>query len=92
MYLAGLGYWQFFNLAIDFQIHQIPKLKWSPKFTKNLLVYGTVGVGKKFPFCFRSTIVLRCERTLNYGVKSLLCSRIAYRFYGFNCGKIFEHL
>ena len=52
----------------------------------------TVGVRKKFPFRFRSTFVLRCERTLNYGVKSLLRSHPAYRFYGFDRGKFFERL
>jgi len=53
---------------------------------------ATVAVKKKFPFRLRATIVLRCERTLNYGVKSLLRSRLAYRFYGFDRGKFFEHL
>jgi len=52
----------------------------------------TVGVRKKFLFRFRSTIVLRCERTLNYGVKPLLRSRVAYCFYGFDRGKFFERL
>jgi len=42
---------------------------------------ATVGVRKKFPFRFRSMFVLWCERTLNYGEKSLLRSRTAYRLY-----------
>jgi len=53
---------------------------------------NTVGVRKKLPFRFHSTIVLQYEHTLNYGVKSLLHSRVAYRFYGFDRGKYFERL
>jgi len=43
----------------------------------------TVGIRKRFPFRFHSMVILWCEHTLNYGVKSLLRSRKAYHFYGF---------
>ena len=51
-----------------------------------------VDVRKKFPFHFCSTVVLQCECTSNYSVKSLLHSRLACHFYSFKCSKIFECL
>ena len=39
-----------------------------------------VDVRKKFPFHFCSTVVLQCECTSNYSVKSLLHSRLACHF------------
>ena len=50
----------------------------------------TVGVRKRFPFRFHSMVVLWCEHTLNYDVKSLLCSRKAYHSYGFEHSEFFE--
>ena len=51
-----------------------------------------VDVRKKFPFHFCSTVVLQCECTSNYSVKSSLHLRLACHFYSFKRSKIFECL